>query len=95
MFIRNCIRSNIIKRTFNHHRDLIKFPVSSFINHFDREKMEETNKNVNELVSKINQINFKINKMNDENTYMDKYFIANFVLVNGIYMPLLFFYLCF
>jgi|688.fasta_scaffold821304_1 hypothetical protein len=73
-----------IKRTFSHHHDSTKFPVSSFINHFDREKMEETNKNVNELVSKINQINFKINKMDNENNYMVKYLIANFVLINGI-----------
>jgi len=70
-------QSNIIKRAFCHHRDLIKTPTSTFINNH---LAEETNKNVNELVSKFDIIDKKVNNI-------DKYIFLNFALIHGIYFP--------
>jgi hypothetical protein len=78
---------NIIKRTLSHHHSptsFTKFPVSSFINHFDKEKADETNKNVQELVSKINSINTKVNNM-------DAYLFIHLIMMHSIYMPLILF----
>ena len=89
MFIKNhlrtFIRSNIIKRTFSHHRDLIQTPGSTLHN---REKLESS---VQELTNKINRIQSKIDLIEKENIIMHKYIIVNFVLTNAIFMPLLFF----
>ena len=89
MFIRNhlrtFIRSNIIKRTFSHHRDLIQTPGSTL---HSREKLESS---VQNLTSKINRIEAKIDQINKENIIMDKYIIVNFVLTNAIFMPVIFF----
>lgn len=72
---------NIIKRTLSHHHtNFTKFPISSFINHFDKEKADETNKNVQDLVSKINSINTKVNNM-------DAYLFIHFIIMHSIYMP--------
>lgn len=86
--------SNIIKRTFSHHRDLIKIPTSCFV---DTKKIEETNKNVHELVSKIDQMNHKIHQMNhkiininNELDYTQFFIILNFVITTGIGIPILF-----
>ena len=89
MSIRNHLktltRSNIIKRTFSHHRDLIQTPGSSLPS---KEKLEPS---VQDLTSKINHIEAKICQIDKENIIMHKYIIFNFVLTNGIFMPLLFF----
>jgi hypothetical protein len=74
------IRSNIIKRAFCHHRDLIPKPVS-FLS--DKEKIED-------LTSKINRIEAKIDQINEENIITHKYIMVNFVITNAIFMPLLF-----
>ena len=71
---------NIIKRLFSHHHSptsFTKFPVSSFINHFDKEKADETNKNVQELVSKVKNI--------------QAYLFVHFIIMNIIYMPIIIF----
>ena len=89
MSIRNHLktltRSNIIKRTFSHHRDLIQTPGSSLPS---KEKLESS---VQELTNKINRIQSKIDLIEKENIIMHKYIIVNFVLTNAIFMPLLFF----
>ena len=89
MFIRNhlrtFIRSNIIKRTFSHHRDLIQTPGSTL---HSREKLESS---VQNLTSKINRIEAKIDTMDNENNIMNTYIIVNFVLTNAIFMPVIFF----
>ena len=89
MFIRNhlrtFIRSNIIKRTFSHHRDLIQTPGSTL---HSREKLESS---VQNLTSKINRIEAKIDTMDNENKIMNTYIIVNFVLTNAIFMPVIFF----
>jgi enamine deaminase RidA (YjgF/YER057c/UK114 family) len=58
MFIRNCIRSNIIKRAFSHHRDLIQTPGSTLP---DKVKLESY---VQDLTNKINHIQTKIDIIN-------------------------------
>jgi hypothetical protein len=78
------IRSNIIKRAFSHHRDLIQTPGSTLPS---REKLEPY---VQDLTSKINRIEAKMNTIDKENITMNKYIIINFVLTNAIFMPLLF-----
>ena len=85
MFIRNYIKSNIIKRVFSHHRDLIKIPGSTL---HSREKLESS---VQDLTSKINRIEAKIDTMDNENNIMNTYIIVNFVLTNAIFMPVIFF----
>ena len=77
------LRSNIIKRTFCHHRDLIKIPTSPF---FDKEKIEETNKNIQMLDSKINHIQVKIDQ---ENNNIKNYIVFNFILTNAIGLPII------
>lgn len=79
------LRSNIIKRVFSHHRDLIKIPGSTLPS---KEKLEPS---VQELTNKIHCIETKIDQIDKENIIMHKYIIFNFVLTNGIFMPLLFF----
>lgn len=74
-------RSNIIKRAFCHHRDLIPKRVSILS---DKEKIED-------LTSKINHIEAKIDKINEDNIIVNNYIMVNFVLTNAILMPLLFF----
>jgi len=78
------IRPNIIKRTFSHHHTPTKFPVSSFVNHFDRKTMEETNKNVNELLSKIHNINNKIHNINNEIDHTQFFIILNFIITGSM-----------
>ena len=74
---------NIIKRTLSHHHSTFtKFPVSSFINHFDKEKADETNKNVLNLVSKVDIIDTKV-----KNT--DTYLFIHLVIMHSIYMPII------
>ena len=79
------IRSNIIKRAFSHHRDLIQTPGSTL---HSREKLESS---VQDLTYKINHIETKIDQIDKKNIIMHKYIIVNFVLTNAIFMPLLFF----
>ena len=89
MFIRNHLRTfiktNIIKRTFSHHRDLIQTPGSTL---HSREKLESS---VQNLTNKIHHIQAKIDQIDKENITMHKYIIVNYVLTNAIFMPLLFF----
>ena len=60
------LRSNIIyasKRYLSHHYEPIKYPVSSFINYFnqyDKIKIDETNKNVKELLTRLETIDKKV-----------------------------------
>jgi hypothetical protein len=78
---------NIIKRTFSHHHSptsFTKFPVSSFINHFDKENADKTNKNVQELVSKVDDINTKVRNM-------DAYLFIHLIIMHCIYMPIIIF----
>ena len=73
---------NIIKRTLSHHHS----PTNSYIhafNHLDREKLEETN-------NKMQNINVKIDKIDKEIKSLDIYIASNFVILNCIYMPLIF-----
>ena len=70
-------QSNIIKRAFCHHRDLIQTPASTISHHLSR---DEINENVNKLVSKIDIIDKKVNNI-------DKYIFLNFALIHGIYFP--------
>jgi hypothetical protein len=79
------IRSNIIKRAFSHHRDLIQTPGSTLP---DKVKLEPY---VQDLTSKINRIEAKIHAMDKENIIIHNYIIVNFVITNAIFMPLLFF----
>lgn len=51
------IRSNIIKRAFSHHRDLIQTPGSTL---HSREKLESS---VQDLTYKINHIETKIDQI--------------------------------
>ena len=60
-FIRTFIRSNIIKRTFCHHRDLIQTPGSTL---HSREKLESS---VQNLTNKIHCIQSKIDQINKKN----------------------------
>jgi enamine deaminase RidA (YjgF/YER057c/UK114 family) len=78
------IRSNIIKRAFSHHRDLIQTPGSTLP---DKVKLESY---VQDLTNKINHIQTKIDIINKENIIMQKYIIVNFVLTNAIFLPLIF-----
>jgi hypothetical protein len=75
------IRSNIIKRAFSHHRDLIKTPLSTL---HDREKLESS---VQDLTNKINPIQVK----NDEMDYINKYIMWDLALTNAIFMSVIFF----
>ena len=75
------IRSNIIKRAFSHHRDLIQTPGSTL---HSREKLESS---VQNLTSKINRIEAKIDTMDNENNIMNTYIIVNFVLTNAGPLP--------
>ncbi len=83
------ITPNIIKRTFSHHHSPTNFPVSSFINHFDRKTMEETNKNVHELVSKTNHINTRVNTIFEEVDFLHNIIILNFIITNTIGLSIL------
>lgn len=82
----------IIKRTFSHHHSAFtKFPVSSFINHFDKEKSDETNKNVLDMVAKVNSIDNKINIINAKVRNMDAYLFIHLIIMHSIYMPIIIF----
>lgn len=81
---------NIIKRTLSHHHSTFtKFPVSSFINHIDKEKVDETNKNVQDLVYKINNIDNKINSINTKVKNTDTYLFIHLIIMHSIYMPII------
>jgi peptidoglycan hydrolase CwlO-like protein len=83
---------NIIKRTLSHHHSptsFTKFPVSSFINHIDKEKVDETNKNVLDLVSKVDIIDNKINSINTKVKNTDTYLFIHLVIMHSIYMPII------
>ena len=74
---------NIINRTLSHHHTpFTKFPVSSFINHIDKEKVDETNKNVLDLISKVDDINIKV-----KNT--DSYLFIHLIIMHSIYIPII------
>ena len=83
---------NIIKRTFSHHHSAFtKFPVSGYINHFDKEKADETNKNVLDINVKINNIDNKVNSINAKVRNMDAYLFIHFIIMHSIYMPIIIF----
>jgi hypothetical protein len=92
MFIRNrltnCIKSNIIKRTFSHHRDLIQIPGSTL---HDKEKIEDLTNKINSINSKIYDINIKIYDIVDFIDKTNKYMFFNFVMINCISIPFLLF----
>lgn len=76
---------NIIKRTLSHHHSptsFTKYPVSSFSNHIDKEKVDETNKNVLDLLSKVDNINTRV-----KNT--DAYLFIHLIIMHSIYMPII------
>jgi hypothetical protein len=81
-------RSNIIKRAFCHHRDLIPKRVSILS---DKEKIEDLTNNINIINTKIDSIHkYMNNYIDNTDTDIDniyKFLRINFVLVNCIFIP--------
>ena len=75
------IRNSSLRRAFSHHYEHIKYPVSSCINYFshdDKIKLDETNKNVNELITRLETIDKNV-------TTIDSYVFTN-LLVNCMFV---------
>ena len=78
------IRNSSLRRAFSHHYEHIKYPVSSCINYFshlDKIKLDETNKNVNELISRLETI--------DKNVSTIDFYVFTNLLVNCMFVPAL------
>jgi len=74
------IRNSSLRRVFSHHYEHIKSPVSSFSN-LDKITLDETNKNVKELITIIETI--------DKKTSMIDFYVFTNLLVSCMFVPVL------